>query len=325
MGEGSLRLLLLLLLLQGLLAQETEQERCNEEEMSSMGSQWRDCVEKYKAEYDTANPEEQDDWEAATCRLLHKLVEVCGNAWARCYSSEEVRERKDLHLNSMISNNNGSNVDMEVCPVVQFFRDRQGQAQEQEEEPDQCTEEQLFEAQANFQNCSHAVTTNLVEYRANKSLLCSGLGTIRASCSPLLSSCLSPGDVATMLEAHLTQVATYLGVDGFCKEENKSLVSKNDDIKKDIYYPSEEEYLVDLIEDAADSSQREDENPDAAMEVVLKEKDVTSKISVTKNSVTKLSVTESTVTEMSLYLTSSIPVFSSSTFAILVSICFPLF
>merc|ERR1719210_1277356 len=116
--------------------------------------------------------------------MLQGLVEECGNLWSRCRSDEEVREMKDLYMANLLSANNGTEISLDECPIVIRFR------LIKEVPEDLCTQNELQEAQATFQNCSHQITTSLVDQQERTSGDCPGLQPIRQKCAPALLQCM---------------------------------------------------------------------------------------------------------------------------------------
>jgi len=203
-SPNSIRCLFLLLampLLRGGIAQQS----CDEDELDVMYEEWRNCTDEFKEEYAVAveRAQRQAEVEVAICRMLQGLVEECGNLWARCRSDQQVREMKDVYMANLMRNNNGSENSLDDCPIVIRFR-----LNEQEEE-DLCTQDELQDAQAKFQRCSHQITTNLVEQQETGGIgECPGLQPIRQKCSPALLQCMRTDEAERVLEVHLEQVAT---------------------------------------------------------------------------------------------------------------------
>merc|ERR1719228_3198148 len=93
---------------------------CKQEDMSTMRELFSNCTAKYKAEY-TMSLEEEEVQEVV-CRLVENIVSRCGDVWRQCHSEEEVRRMKELHVETLVSKNRGTNVDIEQCSTVQQFR-----------------------------------------------------------------------------------------------------------------------------------------------------------------------------------------------------------
>jgi len=201
MSLNSVRYLLLLLLLRGGIAQQS----CDEDELDLMKWEWRNCTDEFKEEYAVAveRAQRQAEVEVAICRMLQGLVEECGNLWARCRSDEEVREMKDVYMANLMRNNNGSENSLADCPIVIRFR------LNEEETEELCTQNELQDAQAKFQRCSHQITTKLVDQQEKTGGIgeCPGLQPIRQKCSQALLQCMRTDEAERVLEAHLEQVA----------------------------------------------------------------------------------------------------------------------
>ena len=83
------------------------------------------CTKKYKAEYneDVIDNPDADSVLSMTCKLIDKLVVVCGDEWLECHGEEEVRRMKEMQVEYLIVRNRGAEqVDIEQCPTVQQFR-----------------------------------------------------------------------------------------------------------------------------------------------------------------------------------------------------------
>merc|ERR1719206_1590357 len=62
---------------------------------------------------------------SVTCKLVDKLVNVCGDEWLECHGEEEVRRMKEMQLESfLIKNREALPVDIEKCSTVQQFRNQ---------------------------------------------------------------------------------------------------------------------------------------------------------------------------------------------------------
>jgi len=196
-----LLLLLALPLLKGGIAQES----CDEDELDVMYEEWRNCTDEFKEEYSVTveRAQHQAEVEVAICRMLQGLVEECGNLWARCRGDQQVREMKDVYMANLMSNNNGSDNILDDCPIVIRFR------LNEEEEEDLCTQDELQDAQAKFQRCSHQITTTLVGQQETGGIVeCPGLQPIRQKCSPALLQCMRQDEAERVLDVHLEQVAS---------------------------------------------------------------------------------------------------------------------
>jgi len=209
----------LLLLALPLLRGGVAQERCSEDDELDVIDEWRNCTDEFKEEYAVAKERAQHQAEVnvAICRMLQGLVEECGNLWARCRSDEEVRTMKDNMMASLMRKNSGSEDSLADCPIVIRFRLI-------EEEPEElCTQNELQEAQAKFQNCSHQITTSLVDQQEKTGGIgeCPGLQPIRQKCSPALLQCMRTDEAERVLEVHLEQVAARWPVLVDCAAEQR--------------------------------------------------------------------------------------------------------
>jgi len=209
----------LLLLALPLLRGGVAQERCSEDDELDVIDEWRNCTDEFKEEYAVAKERAQHQAEVnvAICRMLQGLVEECGNLWARCRSDEEVRTMKDNMMASLMRKNSGSEDSLADCPIVIRFRLI-------EEEPEElCTQNELQAAQAKFQNCSHQITTSLVDQQEKTGGIgeCPGLQPIRQKCSPALLQCMRTDEAERVLEVHLEQVAARWPVLVDCAAEQR--------------------------------------------------------------------------------------------------------
>jgi len=252
MSLNSVHCLLLLLalpLLRGGIAQQS----CDEDESDLMYEEWRNCTDEFKQEYAVAveRAQRQAEVEVAICRMLQGLVEECGNLWARCQSDQQVREMKDLYMANLMRNNNGSENSLDDCPIVIRFR------LNEEEEEDLCTQDELQDAQAKFQRCSHQITTTLVDQQETGGIgECPGLQPIRQKCSPALLQCMRPEEAERVLEVHLEQVASRWPALVDCAAEQKE--GGGGEVVEDIGSKVEREALDDGGE-AVDGHVKEEE------------------------------------------------------------------
>merc|ERR1719369_297235 len=210
----------------------------------------------------------EEEVQEAVCRLVEKIVETCGDVWRQCHSAEEVERMKELHVESLVRNNRGTNVDLEKCGTVVQFRSQYADYLEEDdyfEDVDKCTEEEIIKSQANFQTCTHYITTsvnddmkNLNSLKNITDCLCKALSDIANDCVEHLEECLDPEDVNIISEIHIEQLKVYFiklagnkvnedfTLDN-CQEEHKE-VSAN---KKDIRNTQEQDSIdkMDIIEE----------------------------------------------------------------------------
>jgi len=147
----------------------------------------------------------EDSVLSITCKLVDKLVNVCGDEWLECHGEEEVRRMKEMQLESfLIKNREALPVDIEKCSTVQMYRSEQLLF----EDPPSCTEV--------FQNCTHSITTSvnnklqtLHSAKSISSIICQALNSISSECVKHLEKCLDEEDVIIMSETHIEQLKTY--------------------------------------------------------------------------------------------------------------------
>ena len=81
------------------------------------------CTKKYKAEYNIGVTNNKEKVLNLTCRLVDKIVVVCGDEWRQCHGEEEVRRMKEMQVESLLVKNRGAlPIDIEQCNTVQQFR-----------------------------------------------------------------------------------------------------------------------------------------------------------------------------------------------------------
>merc|ERR1719206_151039 len=99
----------------------------------------------------------EDSVLSVTCKLVDKLVNVCGDEWLECHGEEEVRRMKEMQLESfLIKNREALPVDIEKCSTVQLYRSEQLLF----EDPPSCTDNQAVRSQEVFQTCTHSITNS---------------------------------------------------------------------------------------------------------------------------------------------------------------------
>merc|ERR1719206_897475 len=95
----------------------------------------------------------EDSVLSVTCKLVDKLVNVCGDEWLECHGEEEVRRMKEMQVEYLIVKNRGAEqVDIEQCPTVQQFRNQDTMYENLQDS----TEEERVKSQEEFQRCTHA-------------------------------------------------------------------------------------------------------------------------------------------------------------------------
>merc|ERR1719431_514993 len=148
-----------------------------------------------------------------TCKLVDKLVNVCGDEWLECHGEEEVRRMKELQMESFLNKNRDAlPVDIEKCGTVQQFRSEQLLF----EDPPSCTDNQTVKSQELFQNCTHSITTSvndkiqsLTSAKSISSIICQALNSISSDCIKYLEQCLDEEDVIILTETHIEQLKTF--------------------------------------------------------------------------------------------------------------------
>merc|ERR1719244_448169 len=148
-----------------------------------------------------------------TCKLVDKLVNVCGDEWLECHGEEEVRRMKELQVESFLNKNRDAlPVDIEKCDTVQQFRSEQLLF----EDPPSCTDNQTVKSQELFQNCTHSITTSvndkiqsLTSAKSISSIICQALNSISSDCIKHLEQCLDEEDVIILTETHIEQLKTF--------------------------------------------------------------------------------------------------------------------
>merc|ERR1719206_1189367 len=155
----------------------------------------------------------EDSVLSVTCKLVDKLVNVCGDEWLECHGEEEVRRMKEMQLESfLIKNREALPVDIEKCSTVQLYRSEQLLF----EDPPSCTDNQAVRSQEAFQNCTHSITTSvnnklqsLTSVKSISSIICQALNSISSECVKHLEKCLEEEDLVIMSETHIEQLKTY--------------------------------------------------------------------------------------------------------------------
>ena len=113
----------LVLIILPLLATGQAMITCGVEEMKRVQKMFTNCTNKYKEEYNLDLMHNEDSVLSVTCKLVDKLVNVCGDEWLECHGEEEVRRMKEMQVEYLIVKNRGAEqVDIEQCPTVQQFR-----------------------------------------------------------------------------------------------------------------------------------------------------------------------------------------------------------
>ena len=93
---------------------------CDLEDKQMVQAKFRDCTLHYKSEYDEAASMGHEEIEemTLTCWLVEKLVNTCGDLWARCYAQEDVEKMKGLHVESLLSKTRNASVDIGNCDTI---------------------------------------------------------------------------------------------------------------------------------------------------------------------------------------------------------------
>merc|ERR1719206_1125491 len=200
----------------------------------------------------------EDSVLSVTCKLVDKLVNVCGDEWLECHGEEEVRRMKEMQLESfLIKNREALPVDIEKCSTVQLYRSEQLLF----EDPPSCTDNQAVRSQEVFQNCTHSITTSvnnklqsLTTAKSISSIICQALNSISSECVEHLEKCLDEEDVVIMSETHIEQLKTYFINLAENKVENakESYVAENDHISEKLTKSSSDLEIMENVEDSTD-------------------------------------------------------------------------
>jgi len=181
---------------------------CSWSEHKAMQEDFTSCSrEKIEENYNLEEPD--------TCLLLKKIINECGKLWERCYTSQEVRSMKDLHMEALVKQYSEEE-DLDTCHVVEQYRQSHAIHPDQENDVS-CTDDKMLDTQAKYQTCSHTTTTsvyqdimdiNSVETISSK--LCQALTTIGTVCVKHLSECFAENDAKQMRKSSLTEMKAFL-------------------------------------------------------------------------------------------------------------------
>merc|ERR1719233_824356 len=203
-----------------------------------------------------------------TCKLVDKLVNVCGDEWLECHGEEEVRRMKELQVESfLLKNREALPVDIEKCSTVQQFRSEQLLF----EDPPSCTENQTVRSQELFQNCTHSITTSvnnklqsLTSAKSISGLICQALNSISSDCIKYLEKCLDEEDVIILTETHIEQLKTFFinlagkKLEKEIRNAKEGSLSENDHISEKLTKTNKVSELVEDIEDTTDKKRKVD-------------------------------------------------------------------
>jgi len=186
---------------------------CGVKDIKRVQEMFKNCTKTYKAEYNRDVMHNKDSVLSITCKLVDKLVNVCGDEWLECHGEEEVRRMKELQVESFLNKNRDAlPVDIEKCDTVQQFRSEQLLF----EDPPSCTDNQTVKSQELFQNCTHSITTSvndkiqsLTSAKSISSIICQALNSISSDCIKHLEKCLDEEDVIILTETHIEQLKTF--------------------------------------------------------------------------------------------------------------------
>merc|ERR1712098_449226 len=138
--------------------------------------------------------------------------------------------------------------------------------------------------------------------------LCSSPSSIRSTCSSLLSPCLVPEDVVTMVEAHIDQVTSYLGEEDHCSRDQGGEEEEGETVHMG------NQQQLDTRTESEDELESEPETVTES-EVVLESESETVLVSLSMSE----SETEESVLELSLSLTSGVSVIRCTVLVMLLS------
>merc|ERR1712212_36023 len=260
---------------------------CGVRDIKRVQEMFKNCTKTYKAEYNRDVMHNKDSVLSITCKLVDKLVNVCGDEWLECHGEEEVRRMKELQVESfLIKNREALPVDIEKCSTVKQFRSEQLLF----EDPPSCTENQTVRSQELFQNCTHSITTSvnnklqsLTSAKSISGLICQALNSISSDCIKYLEKCLDEEDVIILTETHIEQLKTFfINLVGKKLEEDikvgqcqdtfdnsktsekeirnakEGSLSENDHISEKLTKTNKVSELVEDIEDATDKKRKVD-------------------------------------------------------------------
>jgi len=213
-----------------------------------------------------------------------------------------------MHVESLLHKNRGAVVDIEQCDTVKQFRSRQIVY---EEDPESCSDDKFSKSQADFQTCTHSITTSvnddmesLNSLKSITSRLCKAINSISSDCVKHLEKCLDAEDVVIMSENHIEQLKLYfiklagdkvdsdIDLDN-CKESSEDLETVDKDIRNTLeenisdevdkieneYIQESQELENDYVMDERDSEEAVEEEP--VKHVAHKSVDVSEKSSST--------------------------------------------
>merc|ERR1719244_150542 len=194
-----------------------------------------------------------------TCKLVDKLVNVCGDEWLECHGEEEVRRMKELQVESFLNKNRDAlPVDIEKCDTVQQFRSEQLLF----EDPPSCTDNQTVKSQELFQNCTHSITTSvndkiqsLTSAKSISSIICQALNSISSDCIKHLEKCLDEEDVIILTETHIEQLKTFfinLAGEKEIRNAKEGSHSENGQISEKL---TKNDRVSDLVENIKDTTE----------------------------------------------------------------------
>ena len=75
---------------------------CNDIQQTEMTDDFQQCLNEFTKEYYEQKAENPEKSQENTCNLLVETVTNCGEIWNRCYSPDEVRNIKDMHIQARI-------------------------------------------------------------------------------------------------------------------------------------------------------------------------------------------------------------------------------
>jgi len=208
--------MLLLLVLLGACQGQDQLAECSDSEMQETNSEFNQCAVQLEYQFEERKDAAQDDTgvETAACSLVSQTVTVCGKAWTKCYTDEEVQRLHDMHLESLLAQH--SSLSLSGCSLVEEYLES-GRREENMDQDARCSDRRSIQAQQKFQTCSHAESTKaydkIIEIDDSekiKTILCDTLGRIGSVCTKELEECFSTEDLARTTKSHLLEMQKFL-------------------------------------------------------------------------------------------------------------------
>jgi len=216
---------------------------CNDIQQKEMTDDFQQCLNEFTKEYYEQKAENPEKSQENTCNLLVETVTNCGEIWNRCYSPDEVRNIKDMHIQARIGQfqNNIDEIEVVKCSVVKEYLES-GRAEDVDQSiRGSCSIAEVSAVQRELQQCSHNISlnlfydiqrleegfmesivhddqnktklvkdmTNLNPTMAKKSRLCMALETIAKDCIKSFKKCFSKEDAKRINRQHIQQLREY--------------------------------------------------------------------------------------------------------------------